>query len=534
MKKRVLFFLLVLMPMIARADSVRINGIWYNLDSINKVAEVTYGTSAVNTTRYTGNIVIPKSVYYGGETYSVTSIGDQAFYVCSNLTYVNIPNSVRSIGFSAFSGCSSLTSITIPNSVKTIRESAFSHCKGLTTISFPDSITYIEGGAFYSTAWYSNQPDGIIYIGNVLYCYKGTMPNNTEVIVKNGTVSISSGAFYNCTGLVSIEIPNSVTRIGPSAFFNCTSLKSIDIPNSITHIEAETFGACTGLKSIKIPSSVISIPQEEGPFFGCTGVTSITIDNDNKVYDSRNNCNAIIETLTNELIFGCETTSIPYGVKSIRFCAFYQCTGLTSVTFPNSVTYIGKEAFEGCAGLSSVCISNSVNTIDSNAFKNCSGLKDVFCSANNVPTAKENIFDGSNVGNATLHVPTSSIESYKSTSPWNKFKDIITIEEREKCATPTITILANGKLKVVCATEGATCITNITASNAEPLSDGEISLNTPLIVYTVTSYATKEGYNDSEVATATFQYEKTEGDMNGDGMLNITDVIHLVNMILGQ
>lgn len=103
-----------------------------------------------------------------------------------------------------------------------------------------------------------------------------------------------------------------------------------------------------------------------------------------------------------------------------------------------------------------------------------------------------------------------------------------------KCVPPTITFLPNGKIKVESATEGAACVTNITASNAEPLSDGEISLNTPLIVYTVTSYATKEGYYDSEVTTATFRYEKTEGDMNGDGMLNITDVIHLVNMILGQ
>ena len=103
-----------------------------------------------------------------------------------------------------------------------------------------------------------------------------------------------------------------------------------------------------------------------------------------------------------------------------------------------------------------------------------------------------------------------------------------------KCATPMITFYPNGKIKVESATDGATCVTNIIASNADSLIDGEISLNTPLTVYTVTSYATKEGFDDSEIATATFRYEKTEGDMNGDGMLNITDVIHLVNMILGQ
>ncbi|MBR5060627.1 MAG: hypothetical protein IKX24_00620, partial [Prevotella sp.] len=134
-----------------------------------------------------------------------------------------------------------------------------------------------------------------------------------------------------------------------------------------------------------------------------------------------------------------------------------------------------------------------------------------------------------------LHVPASSVEIYKSTSPWNKlFKEIIAIVETEKCAIPTITLLANGKIKVESATEGATCVTNITASNAEPISDGEISLNTPLTVYSVTSYATAEGYEDSEVATATFRYEKAEGDVNGDGVVNISDVIQLVNMILAQ
>ena len=119
---------------------------------------------------------------------------------------------------------------------------------------------------------------------------------------------------------------------------------------------------------------------------------------------------------------------------------------------------------------------------------------------------------------------------------WKEFKNIVEMENGipMKCEKPTITFLANGKVKVECATEGATCVTNITASNAEPLTDGEISLNTPLTVYTVTAYATAEGYEDSEVATATFRYEKTEGDMNGDGVVNISDVVKLVNMILGN
>ena len=161
----------------------------------------------------------------------------------------------------------------------------------------------------------------------------------------------------------------------------------------------------------------------------------------------------------------------------------------------------------------------------------------MYCYAKDVPTISNDTFEDSYyIKWATLYVPESSVDLYKA-SAWSQFGNIVGItggNEGERCEKPVITLLANGKIKVESATEGATCVTNITASNAEPLSDGEISLNTPLIVYTITSYATKEGYDDSEVATATFRYEKAEGDMNGDGMLNITDVIHLVNMILGQ
>jgi hypothetical protein len=139
-----------------------------------------------------------------------------------------------------------------------------------------------------------------------------------------------------------------------------------------------------------------------------------------------------------------------------------------------------------------------------------------------------------------LHVPENSINQYRRREPWSGFEtftgilDEEEIDDGNKCEKPVITILANGKVKVESATEGATCITTITASNAEPLTDGEISLTTPLVVYTVTSYATAEDYEDSDVATFTFRWEKTEGDMNGDGQVNIGDVVKLVNMILGN
>ena len=152
---------------------------------------------------------------------SVTGIGKRSFMNCSGLTSVTIPNSVTSIGDYAFADCSSLTSVTIPNSVTSIGEEAFYDCSGLTSVTIPNSVTSIGGYAFYGTKWYDNQPDGVVYAGKLLYAYKGTMPSNSKIEIKEGTTQIVNGAFSGCSGLTSVTIPNSVTSIGESAFRYC-------------------------------------------------------------------------------------------------------------------------------------------------------------------------------------------------------------------------------------------------------------------------------------------------------------------------
>ncbi len=397
------------------ASDTAVDGIYYDFDATNLTATVTYrgSNSGSYADEYTGNVVIPATVTYGSNTYSVTSIGSSAFYKCSGLTAVTIPNSVTSIGElafykcsgltsvnignsvtsigrSAFANCSVLTSVTIPNSVTSIGEGAFSECSGLTSVIIPNSVTSIGLSAFDGTAWLANQSDGVIYINQLLYTYKGEMPANTSISVLDGTTQICGGAFYDCSGLTSVTIPNSVTSIGMYAFESCSGLTSVNIPNSVTSIEEGAFYQCSGLTSVTIPNSVTSIGW--GAFYGCSGLTSVTI---------------------------------PNSVTSIGDSAFRGCSGLTSVTIGNSVTSIGYSAFEGCSGLTSVTIGNSVTSIGMYAFAECTQLTNIVCYAAVPPSCDASSFANYN---ASLKVPYSSLEAYKAAAVWRLFNNISYIE----------------------------------------------------------------------------------------------------------
>ena len=439
MKHYIFTLLLILLPAWANAV-VRVNGMYYDLDQANGTATVTNVFDEDGDPFYTyyGDVVIPNTVIYKGITYIVTSIGNNTFknngitsitipssitsigaeaFMWTNLSTITIPKSVTSIGANAFAGTSlydyhtngvvyvdkwacgyngtmpsgttitlkdgtigiageafsggtGLTSIIIPNSVTSIGYKAFSGCSSLSDITIPNSVTTIGQYAFDGTRWYNNQPSGMIYAGRVAYEYKGS---SSSVTLNEGTISITDGALSNKRSLTNVVIPNSVISIGDRAFSGCTSLQSITIPNSVISIGSEAFSGCTSLQSITIPNSVthIGFGALQSPF------ATIVVNASNKKFDSRRNCNAIVNTSTNSLIIGCKNTVIPNTVTSIGDWAFRGCSGLTNITIPNSVTSIGAYAFENCSGLTNIIIPNSVTNIGDGAFYGCMRLKSI-------------------------------------------------------------------------------------------------------------------------------------------------------------
>ena len=325
------------------------DGIYYNILSDTEV-EVTDGDE-----RYSGDITIPENVTYDNVTYSVTTIGSWAFYDCTELTSIKIPNSITTIGSYAFGGCTGLTSIVvaegntkydsreecnaiietasntlivgcknsvIPNSVTAIGNYAFYNCRGLTIIEIPNSVTTIGNNPFQNCTGLTSI---VVAEGNTKYDSREEC--NAIIVTESNTL---------IAGCKNSVIPNSVTTIGESAFNGCTSLTSIEIPNSVTTIGNYAFYICSGLTSIEIPNSVTTIGKSA--FSGCRSLTSI---------------------------------EIPNSVTTIGRSAFEYCTGLKSIEIPNSVTTIGNYAFYYCSGLTNIEIPNSVTTIGRCAFYNC-------------------------------------------------------------------------------------------------------------------------------------------------------------------
>ena len=272
---------------------------------------------------------------------SVTRIGSSAFCYASNLTNIIIPNSVTSIEYSTFSSCSNLTDFTIPDGVISIDNYAFSGCSGLTDITIPDSVTSIGYGAFYGCSGLTDIsiPDSVTSIGERAFSDCSSL---TSITIPDSVTSIGEAAFSDCNNLISITIPDSVTSIGNSAFQNCINLTGITIPDGVTSIGNSAFQNCISLTGITFPESVTSIGSYALSW--CSSLTSITI---------------------------------PENVVSIGEGIFHNCSRLTSITIPDSVTSIGEEAFYGCSNLKNIKIPDTVTSIGESAFYGCNRLTNI-------------------------------------------------------------------------------------------------------------------------------------------------------------
>lgn len=342
---------------------------------------------------------------------SVRDIGDCAFCQCIELKEIVIPEGVTRIGDSSFFGCSNIKRIYIPSTVTLIEETAFGSCGSLIEIVvsednpvydsrnncnaiietasntlicgcggtvIPDTVTSIRSRAFYGTESLSaiKVPSSVTEIGEAAFEFCDNLINvelpDSITCIKNSTFSfcesltkiripdyvttIEESSFYGCRSLMTVDFGKAVERINFGAFRKCSSLAEIRLPDSLTTIENSVFEGCTSLTEIYLPASLVDIArnilskESDIPcvFLDCSMISKITVAEGNPVYDSRSNCNAVIETATNTLLFGCRNTIIPEDVVIIGNYAFFDSKDLTELHIPASVTKIGENVFGGC------------------------------------------------------------------------------------------------------------------------------------------------------------------------------------------
>ena len=412
---------------------------------------------------YSGDIVIPSTLTYDYRTYTVSAIGVYAFFNCSSLTSITIPETVTSIGKSAFFRCKSLTSITLPEGLTSIGESAFRNCSSLTSITLPDHVLEIDTEAFAgcdklkavnslsiippacSNGVFDEKTlqKGVLRVPDTsvdAYISAGVWGNFYNVWSLNESVitnfSADGIAYRVCSETTDsceitrrsysgkIVIPSTVTyggrtytvsAIGESAFSG-GSITSVTIPETVTRIGMRAFVECSSLSSITLPRSLTNIG--EFVFYGCSSLASIVIPEG-------------VTSIREHAFQGCSSLSsitIPRNVKDIGYGAFWGCSSLTSIEIPQNVTTIEYGTFWGCSNLKSVTFPKGLSEIDNTAFYGCNNLTTVNCMATTPPVCDAGVFGESTLRKGLLRVPASSVNAYKTAVMWHDFSTMESIE----------------------------------------------------------------------------------------------------------
>ncbi len=463
---------------------------------------------------------IPSHVTYDGVNYTVTSIIDfynpyfNSNYECETV-HVSLPNTVKTIEDDAFKDATNLKSIELGDSIVTIGASAFENCWALDNITFPGTVTSLGKRAF-ATCWHLSYLD----LSGTSICKIEPQtfyacPNLETIDLPSSLTTIEKYAFESVR-IKHITLPEGVISIGYSAFNDCDSLISVSLPESLTNIDGAAFWNCGKLDSLFIPRGVNSIATCITA--ACSGMKSLVVDNENPIYDSRDNCNAIILTAENKLIQGSPTAFIPESVTAIGDYAFWATYIPSTFTIPNSVRtignnafmgssnlvnlilpesteWIGDQSFKGCQSLTSLTLPASLTHIGDEAFYGCQELRNVKVYQSEPLVINENVFENKTYQNGTLHVPIGCADKFRAADSWKRFSHIV-----DDIILP---------------------------DPADVNGDGETNIADANTVIVIIINGGSHGHTRPDGLPM-------DADVNGDGEVNIGDINAVINTILGH